>query len=479
MNKKLTLLWSMCTIIQWVAAPSAFSDCNFMQLPVNLRLWIHIEQTLGNDVQFEEAQKVLISSTKSPTDYAPESQIAFKVKSYWIPESKLTTFEGTGFADHQSDLEKMIGGIKHFRLFVHPDSKKFYAKLIAKAHEAESLCATPSSSPRTLLIWKEDGSIKPFFGKLSMDLVMGNSHRLIGVAETTSSIGMNNILALARPSFPEGFSYIPEIFSLIPKGKKKGGMIIRRVPEGVLDGSLHLAPLYSLYGISKDGTPPLLISILKLKKESMTHYLTEHLIRPFVRQWISLAVTEGFVPEAHGQNTLLVLDSNGALTGQFVYRDLDGFAPDLSYRKTLGLPLPEHLPFIESYKSEYQQTRSKKRSWLFHSFRWFDNVQNILGVYGLIWIEEGTLPKEPFRQETLSNALFHEFNEKWKELGHSVSCATTECVITEIEKEKDTWLQCYSKDSQDHEKHIFPNGVHSNPVSCNKRILTKMRATDK
>lgn len=444
-----SLYWfHVLTMLCGLSARSAHPDCRMEQLPKNLYDWITVEQTHIDDVQYSEKSGVLVSDPRADSPYLPETRIVFQVKSYWISSKKLHVFEGQGLDPHKGDLEMKIGENKYYRLFVHPEAEKLYRDLVKDATPASPLCATPSSSHRTLLIWKEDGSMRPFFGKLSVDKVLGGRTRTLPSREVVRSLGINEILAMSRPDFPQSFSYIPEVLGLVPRKKLDRGMIIRSIPEDLLDGSHSVVPLYALYGHSEKHSP-LLVSMLKKTNYSTRTYLTEFLIRPFIQQWIQIAVGQGFVPEAHGQNTLLGIKKDGLLSGEFTYRDLFGFAIDLSFRAKMGLPTPDSLPFVRSIKYDYLQSRTEKRDRLTHSIRWFMNVLNIINIYISSWVQSGQIPADASMAHGLQEIMFNEFNGFWHDRGDtSEACHDLRCIVSKVELERKALVKCHKPEDK-------------------------------
>ena len=72
---------------------------------------------------------------------------------------------------------------------------------------------------------------------------------------------MSNVLHQDAPI--DGFAYAPEVFSLIPEGAKRGGMILRTIPDEVLRGEERVVPLFSLYADPPDGGPPMLARMIE------------------------------------------------------------------------------------------------------------------------------------------------------------------------------------------------------------------------
>ena len=180
--------------------------------------------------------------------------------------------------------------------------------------------------------------------------------RTISQGEVARSVGVNNVLALARRrgELPASFKYVPEVFSTIPRGMEEGGMVIRAIPREVARGQVRYVPLFSLYAEPAGGGRPLLAEMIERSGQSPEAFVRDRIVKPFARQWIELTVGRGIMPEPHAQNVLLEVGRDGLPTGNFVHRDFGGFNIDFEYRRQSGQALPGKLPHIGTVENDYK-----------------------------------------------------------------------------------------------------------------------------
>ncbi len=399
LNKKIwALVASFCIVSQGVRA-----ECRLDQLPANISQWIQDEQNRPGPFYASRSKKTLVvdNSHHSGT-YSPSSGAIFPIKSYWVTEKDLHVSSSEEQHPILPFLKRITQQGTYYRFFVHPESTELYKDLIEASTSAPSVCATPTSSYRTLLVWNPEENFLPFFAKLSVDKVIGGEVRRVFAIDTKLATGVSKILADSKRLHPQGFDYLPEVLSVMPKSVE-AGMLIRPIPETVLQHNRHLIPLFALYGTARDGSNPYLVTMLQRSKISSKQFIIERLLRPFARIWTDLTLDMGVAPEAHGQNTLVSIGDDGLLDGQFVWRDLDGFA------------------------SKALHTTPKERNyWLHHSVWWFNDAVNVINFKLIEWMKAGLIPQEDLKVRELETALLHELHEAWMEKNHtSVSAPRT------------------------------------------------------
>lgn len=286
--------------------------------------------------------------------YSPQSEAIFAIKSYWLPMEK---FQIAGVDDASNLLGIEVkrtnkNGEKQVLFLVHPESEDIYSSLVGNSEMGPKFMATATSSSRTLLVWPEQNPEKVFFGKLSLNKEISSVVRTIPKGEVARSVGTTLILQAER-YLPKDFLYFPEVFGVMPKGWGRGGMILRSIPKEIQQGELRLIPLFALYTKGKQKESPIIEMIRKSGMRSDL-FIIEKIIRPFVKQWVDLAVNQGIAIEAHAQNVLMEVDASGIITGKFIYRDFGGFNIDLNFRRSHNLSVPQ-LPVFESEIKDYHQ----------------------------------------------------------------------------------------------------------------------------
>ena len=109
-------------------------------------------------------------------------------------------------------------------------------------------------------------------------------------------------------------------------------MLLRDLPSDS-DGRFAV-PLFSLF--ARHVRRSLLMILADLNRTPPFDFIHQHLIRPFARHWVALAVRSGIVTEPHAQNLHLEVDLNAVPTGRFVHRDLEDLSVDFAFRRSVG-----------------------------------------------------------------------------------------------------------------------------------------------
>ena len=322
-----------------------------------LQRWLDNEQgRLSRSVN--PARIMQLSNGQDPR-FAPETGAVFNLRSYWIDADQMISFRGAGMSPETESLfTRSHNGVEQVRLLVHPESKGFYSRFVAKpgVHRADDFRATPTASSRTLVAWPNERPDLAFFAKVSLDKRIGGVVRTVSAGEVARSIGINDVLhaALAAGELPRSFAFVPETFSTIPRGMTEGGMVVREVPAGVKRGDWEAIPFFSLYATGKGGQEPWLVEMIRNSGMPAEDFLRHLIIRPFAQQWIDLAILGGINAEPHAQNLLLAAKGQLVPAGSLVHRDFGGFDIDFAYRRAAGLALPESLAQITSVEKDYK-----------------------------------------------------------------------------------------------------------------------------
>lgn len=410
-------LFSRILLLWILSFQAALAVGTVDELPAPLQDFIAVEQ--GRMSRAVDTSK-LVSPNLSNQDplFAPESRGIFKVKTYWIDESKFDHFQAEAISPGVRDSVTRKGedGKRQIRLIVHPESKDFYQEFLKNAQPGEDLWATATSSSRTVVVWNEN--TKPFFAKLSLDRKIGGAKRTLPLSEVPRSLGTMAILDASRDSLPSTFHFFPETFGIHPAEMARGGMIIREIPAELLSGEKKYIPLFSLYAAPPEGPKPYLLEMIQKSGQMPSEFIHERIIAPFAKQWVDLALNQGITVEAHAQNTLIELGRDGLPNGNYMFRDLAGFDIDINYRKKLGLPLPEKLPVIGSFTDEYHQREisgALKRSLYNHYGGGFlYNLDKSI----IDWERAGMLPDEFLGKESFTRMLIRELKVSYeKETG--------------------------------------------------------------
>ena len=328
-------------------------------LPAGAHAVLNYEQSSIN--RNLDTSKILALNNHQSKKYSPEAGETFEVQSFWLDIDDVNVF----FSEPDSKavqfpLIRVSNGRKQVLFLVHPESLSFYGELIKKADAGPVFEATATASSRTLMMWPEGKPEEVFFGKLSLNKEIGGVIRTIPKGEIARSVGVTRILEAARLELPPSFDFLPEFFGVMPKGLERGGMLLRSIPAKMKSGQTHIMPLFALYTVPKKKKQSPIEIMIKTSKMKPRDFIVQKILRPFIKQWLELAIDHGITVEAHAQNVLLETNASGLPNGVFVYRDFGGFNIDLAYRRERGLAMPAELPISTDESNDYHQKQHEK-----------------------------------------------------------------------------------------------------------------------
>jgi len=108
-------------------------------------------------------------------------------------------------------------GKNEFLFLIHPESHRFYKDLLPFSQVKEIFLATPTSSSRSLVVWKAGMEKNPFVAKVSLDRQIGNFVRTIDDLEIAKSIGVDMIIAGSPNEFSKNMAFIREVADTFQK----------------------------------------------------------------------------------------------------------------------------------------------------------------------------------------------------------------------------------------------------------------------
>ena len=290
---------------------------------------IEMEQTRIN--RSVDTSLIMSPTTEGQQEfYRPENRNWFAIKSVWVPEDELYVAEAKELfpKDLRKYFTKDENGKIYYKLLIHPESEQLYKKITDKYPSFIEFEATSTSSSRTVLIRSKENKQISFFGKLSLDVNLGGVVRTVPKGEVSRSVGVAEYVSKVQHKLDSNYQMMPDVFGINPKSMQRGGMLIRPIPEAVKDSTIRLVPLFSLYADHAEGT--LLKKLAEESKLSPREFVKKKILEPFHKAWVSWAVNGPIVMEAHAQNVLAELDSEGKMTGRFFHRDMGGFNIDMN-----------------------------------------------------------------------------------------------------------------------------------------------------
>lgn len=249
-----------------------------------------------------------------PTTWDPRSQAVFALDALELPDRAIQALG-------RAPVMRRSG--RHL-LFVHPFMRGKLGLLEAEHRlRATTWFATPTSSPRSLVVW----NAKRVFGlKVSLDVELLGLRRLIHGSKLRRALAvgacLRDVPRRTRRQF--GFDVLDEPAALRVRVRDDGQLIRDLAPlshRAIVPGfGLFFGPLRERADFERD--------------------LRRGVIEPLARVAAYLFFQQGLIGQLHQQNVLFGLDAAGRLDGTLVLRDLDSFCIDARVRKLRGLALP-------------------------------------------------------------------------------------------------------------------------------------------
>lgn len=345
--------------------------------------------------------------------YLPESREIFRLPSFWLKRRHLYVYG----RKEEGEILPGVGhgcGLDGQMLFpVHPVELERYLQFFEHVEAKDStsdgvdLLATPTSSVRTLLVWRNGHPEAAVFIKFSLCTRMLGDRRLRRQT-VARSIGLSRLVEESENVLPPGMNYFHENLGLIPRLLPDSGVIIRTIPRRILDDSAVVAPLFALMG-GQSKNQPLLLNLFEVGQSAVA-LLVDALFEKFARIWVELVFSFGLILEAHAQDLLLLFSQDMVPAGEFYYRDFEGLTVDWHLRRSKGLRDTEMLPNAYDWFQTYN-TWGYPRAQLVSRKMWislYDYLYLFLGeLEGAVreWEACGVRIEPPFGRDSLGNTF--------------------------------------------------------------------------
>ena len=302
-----------------------------------------LDATSGPWEVWQQAERYLGGRTRSYSTFSADMDVddayhpqrgraSFEVPTFRVPDDA-GAYLSNGIG---STLHALYRGGGSFLLPVHPQT-------LAALDEAErsrltrygagpAITVVPSANVRTVFVTAVDGRpVEPHFLKLHYPRRLSRFTRRL----RRPIIGLQLWVAdeLWRISAP----FLPEVGGAVfgHDPRQAWGYLLRSAPA---DGPTYTVPFFALHGVDVRAPhdPTLLEQLIVRSGESPVEFLTERIVRPMVRLWVSAALEAGCALEMHGQNTLFQFSADARST-RVVYRDCAVYV-DPALRKARGRP---------------------------------------------------------------------------------------------------------------------------------------------
>lgn len=316
--------WRWLEGVRWRRAPQR-------PVPRALRTWLHLEQRVNDRVRHPRLF-ALIALDVLPAHLDPRAASVVDLASILVPAAEVELAPDPLPPALARHLLVRRDGQTLVRFPIHPAAHGQYALDIAEyGLERGVLCATATSSPRSLVVWARNGAPRPFGIKLSVDVDIQRLPRVLRVSKLARARAVTRALeAIPRPALAAaGLAFLREPATLRLR-HRDDGTILRELPTTTQD----LVPGFSLFAVTPGGAGILLRhSETASSLDEVLRHVVDTVFCPLVRAGAFLFFQQGLVPDLHQQNVLFRTD------GRLVLRDLDSVRTDVDLRLRRGWTL--------------------------------------------------------------------------------------------------------------------------------------------
>ena len=217
---------------------------------------------------------------------------------------------------------------------------------------------SPTSSTRTLFT---RNLAHNFMVKTDLDKHHFRFRRRLKGSSVLHSIQVNRDLAdMVQTSSISFFGYLPESLGFVYGDKDTGtGVLFRETnPHPLVNEPRQLIPYFSLY--SRDAfliqDVPLLVELIELNSHDDPLGFFVNVIVGFIQDaWVHVVRERGVLPEMHGQNAFLEINSQG-IPKRIVLRDFQSLYSDKDIRNNKSLSqFEKHVIGVEDNITRQQQ----------------------------------------------------------------------------------------------------------------------------
>jgi hypothetical protein len=224
-------------------------------------------------------------------------------------------------------------------ILLHPDLLESCFLLDGGELIENYLEVSPTSSDRTV-----QAVAKPnLYYKLSYPPLIGRMSRQLGVAQGESAVWVTSAIDRSRDKIDPRFKFLREGYARVavtdaPVRREWGFTVRDKYPSPSVPATDLMIPGFSLF--SRDKNSPddefLLIQLYERQNKPLAEFLFQDLIAPLLDSYFSLLIHCGLQLEAHAQNILFGISTDGVVTS-IVARDAESVDRDLSLMEDLKI----------------------------------------------------------------------------------------------------------------------------------------------
>ena len=361
-------------------------------IPQHIQAWLYFEQVVN-----ARNQGVFFSPLNFEAldrRYDPMNRPVWEIGYLEIPMNE-AWFRYDSLSDHASKvLFFERDGKSYVRFFIHPMMEEKYRHEIIKygLHRGTFL-ASPTASPRSLVVWNRHNPEEFVGQKVSLAVSVGELDRKVDIDQLERAFAINEVMKEVPESAKTqyGFDYLHEAMiqntstSEPNQAGKKFGNISRDLPAMVHpNGRPKYIPGFALFSVGPNGEDPRIVDLINRSGLPAETYLENYILKPLLQSYAYLTFEHGIIGEPHAQNVLFGSDENGNLNGHVIFRDLDGFKPDIGLRHLLGL---SDIPFDRLSRPYKLLKMAKAQEFYRESYNlyikdaWVTEFEGVFGPY--------------------------------------------------------------------------------------------------
>lgn len=274
--------------------------------------------------------------------YQPRAtEKGFGLRAFAVPREDVLVF----LANPPSELENTyLPGDEalfcvHPQVLAHKPNDPHLIALLKQSRTKADIPVIPSASTRTLYVLDKF----PHALKVHFPFRVSRYERKMRCEVIEQALAVSLELEQGLAAAPKDFAFMREVIGIVSKEIKERdergenwGYLVRDLhPWPLVAEKRRLVPGFALYGrdFFDYSKTPLLWELMG--REEAISFVVERIMLPIIRHWLWCYLRFGFIMEPHGQNVLLELDAEGAIT-RIVHRDLS-VGIDMRRRRDLGL----------------------------------------------------------------------------------------------------------------------------------------------
>ncbi len=380
-------------------------------LPDHVRQFISFEQHyLHEPGRFQDRY----SDVGFDERYLPQHCEVLKLPCYWVPRRHLYVYGRQLFANREPSLFSGDGLHERVLFAIHPASHGRYRDFLksARAEDAAeqgmTMWGVPTSSTRTFLAWLDGLPERAVMLKTSLySPILGD--RCLYRKKVACSVGLSRLMQESAPLLPKDLSYFPEPVGYLPRTVLDGGMVVRSLPQHVVESKTVPVPLFSIMSRAPEHEP-LLLMMRRNGGMDPLQFVEEILCAKFARLWLAMYMRLGLILEAHGQDLLVELSSDRSTWRRFLYRDFEGLQVDWQLRRALGLVEARQLEHSSAWHETYETWGYPMGALVSYKLRisLYDYLHFVLQELNTslrCWMQDGRLRKQALRADALTQSF--------------------------------------------------------------------------